>query len=150
MYTQLGVSPPRGFLLHGPPGKFSAPLWNMRNSFIHFVFTNLGCGKTLLAHAIAGVRNIVNFDVLENCMIFLQQLFPGVAITILQSSRHRVGLRRFWRIWGTNSTSFWPSSLSSPLYSLHWRNRRHYPETRERTTGNGAQNCRSASDLHGR
>ncbi|XP_076679935.1 nuclear valosin-containing protein-like smid [Andrena cerasifolii] len=41
IFKQLGISPPRGFLLHGPPG----------------------CGKTLLAYAIAGELGIPLFKV---------------------------------------------------------------------------------------
>ncbi len=60
MYKLIGIDPPRGVLMYGPPGKHRHLI-----SIISFYWPFLiGCGKTMLAKAVArhttGVKILFN------------------------------------------------------------------------------------------
>ena len=77
MYSQLGVSPPCGFLLHGPPGS----------------------GKTLVAHAIAGEMDLPFFKLAATEVVTgisgeseekIRKLFQKAKVSVCMCVRARV------------------------------------------------------------
>ena len=56
LYKQIGIDPPRGVLMYGPPGKllanYTVSSFEKKNNFIYLELVS-GCGKTMLAKAVA-------------------------------------------------------------------------------------------------
>lgn len=79
MYAWLGVDPPRGVLLHGPPG----------------------CGKTALAHAIANECNV------PFLRISAPEIVAGVSGSLMSLHTHlsqpRLGVRVRCMLWPWHS-----------------------------------------------
>lgn len=141
IYLHTGVQPPRGVLLHGPPG----------------------CGKTLLANAMAGVI------IFEYCYlacvkkIILQELgvpfinisapsivsgMSGESEKTLRDTFEEAKVHTSFTIFLFRPDLYCNSARRSMSF-IHRRDRRYHPKTRECATRDGEKDCGTVSNLHG-
>lgn len=124
IFSHTGVSPPRGVLLHGPPG----------------------CGKTLLANATAGELGVRFVNVSAPSLV---SGMSGESERAVRDVFEEAKVSNHSSLIYASLFMDVTYTARGSMYSIYRRNRRDHAKARICSTRNGATNRRAVPHLHG-